>query len=152
MPAASSSLFTARKCRPCYFASANSEMYSRAKRSTSSAGTTTVGQRLTGLMTVADFRCPCLIRALTTLAVVDSLSLSSRAGEAFVGAAHLGADFVDVDERGHVALDVGVAADPGELLVQDEPQHLDGGAAAAGRRRNVELVRLWLVDGVGAGE
>src|ERR1700676_3492445 len=28
---------------------------------------------------------------------------------ALVGAAHLGADFVDVDERGHVALDVGVS-------------------------------------------
>src|SRR6202790_2123188 len=37
MPEASSSFFTARKCRPCCFASANSEMYSRAKRSASSA-------------------------------------------------------------------------------------------------------------------
>jgi len=36
MPFSSSSFFTAGKCRHCCFASANSEMYSRAKRSTSS--------------------------------------------------------------------------------------------------------------------
>jgi hypothetical protein len=56
MPAASSSFFTLRKCRPCCFASAKSETYSRSKRSTSSAGTMTVGQRFTGLTTVMAFR------------------------------------------------------------------------------------------------
>jgi hypothetical protein len=53
---------------------------------------------LTGLMTVIVFRCPCLMSAAATLAVVDSLSLISRpVRAAVVGPAHQGADFLDVD-------------------------------------------------------
>jgi hypothetical protein len=68
-------------------------------RSTSASGTTTVGHLLTGLMMAV------LDQGADDLGRGGQLVLELQPGEAaLVGAAHLGADFVDVDERRHVAL------------------------------------------------